>query len=152
MEERLFRAFSVWSAENTLKNLSSTVMTTRYFKTCNQAFYYIIIYGGVFLRITLVLQLANISAQNDSEERFLCIGRAKSESMLKNLSSTVIISLLFRAMNTPKKTLLRKILIIFQITSYYIILHHITSYSKLRPNVLMLSFKCFSFGFLRFLI
>ena len=30
-EERLFRVFSAYSAENTLKSLSSTVMTGRYF-------------------------------------------------------------------------------------------------------------------------
>ena len=34
MEERLFRVFSAYSAENTLKSLSSTVMIRRYFDPC----------------------------------------------------------------------------------------------------------------------
>ena len=32
VEERRFRVFSAYSAENTLKSLSSTVMTAHYFK------------------------------------------------------------------------------------------------------------------------
>ena len=37
VEERLFRVFSAYSAENTLKSLSSTVMTGRYFKPCKSS-------------------------------------------------------------------------------------------------------------------